>query len=193
MIDDLSQFGARVGPLVYVPLLAVAIGLAVFLWTLWDFVTGGPRALKKPDKPYLYSRFYFLLQLIHVAGWTFAPTAFLIDTVPHIYRDRGTLILLALVPVFTASGLQLLFGGDMMNRAAKYLAESGAWWQRPFYRMWSIRYDFYHPFSPKLTAASYIIGGLCVLIFNLPHLHDALEQVPIGCTAITDLFFGGTG
>lgn len=187
-MDYLIGLFERLGPYVYVPLLWIGAGAAMFAVTLWRLVTGCPRAGTAPDAPRLYDRVYYLLHLVHIAGWTGFPTAFLLETVPGTSVDSGVLILLLTAPLLVGFGLQMLLRGGMMYRAMDYLGKSGFVLWRPFYRIWTIRFAYPTPLARSLYSVIWLIAGVCAGGFSLAHLPASIEQSQIGSAAVLELF-----
>ena len=166
----------RYGVLLAIPLLFVVVGVFMFVNIAWGLLTGGPRAFKEPGSPYFYDRFYYLLFLIAMIGWTFALLSFSsgVET-----GEAGFGFLLGWGVCAIGIGSVFFLRGQMMLRGARYLADNGFWPFRLFHRMQAMQFER-QPIVLKWVPVVFIVMGVGVILFSLFHLPAAFSELQAG-------------
>jgi len=167
----------RYGAFLIVPLLFVVVGVVMFANIGWGLLSGGPRALKEPGAPYLYDRFYYLLFLFAMIGWTFALLSFSsgIET-----GNAGFGFLLGWGICAIGMGSIFLLRRNMMLRGARYLAANGFGPFRIFHRMQVMQFERQPAIVLKLMPIVFMVIGIATTIFCLFHLPAAVSDLKTG-------------
>ena len=167
----------RYGVFLAIPVLFIVVGISMFVNIAWGLLTGGPRAFREPGAPYLYDRFYYLLFLVAMIGWTFALLSFSsgIET-----GEEGFGFLLGWGVCAIGIGGVFFLRGDMMLRGARSLADNGFWPFRIFHRMQVMQFERQSSIVLKLVPVVFVVVGIGVILFSLFHIPAALSDVKTG-------------
>jgi LPXTG-motif cell wall-anchored protein len=167
----------RYGVFLVIPLLFIVVGVSMFVNIAWGPVTGGPRAFKEPGAPYLYDRFYYLLFLVAMSGWSFALLSFSSDP-----KTGETPFGFLLGWGICAIGMGSVFflRRDMMMRGARYLADNGFWPLRIFHRMQIMQFERQPVIVLKVLPIVFVVASIGVILFSLFHLPAAFSEVKTG-------------
>lgn len=157
-------------PLILFGGLFVVVGVGMWIHILRGLLTGGPRDRDEATQPFLYDRLYYLLFLVGLIGWSTA----LLSILPaqEVGETRA-------VPGFMAGwgigaigiGCLLLLRGDMMLNGFRYNSRHGFVLFRLFYQL-QLRSLERQAGLWKIIAPIFILAGIGVLVFNLPHWAD---------------------
>ncbi len=162
-------------PLILFGGLFLVVGIGMWANIVWGLLTGGPRDREKPDQPFLFDRLYYLLFLVGLIGWS---TALL--SVPAASEGGEARTVTAFMIGWgigaIAMGFLLLLRGEMMLNGRRYLSRHGFVLFRLFQQM-QLRSLERQTWAWKIIAPIFILVGIGVLIFNLPHLTDVPGQV----------------
>ena len=173
----------RYGVFLAIPVLFIVVGVGMFVNIAWGLLTGGPRAFKEPGAPYLYDRFYYMLFLVAMIGWSFALLSFSsgIET-----GEAGFGFLLGWGICAIGIGGVFLFRADMMFRGARYLAENGLWPLRIFHRMQIMQFERQPAIVLKLVPLVFVVAGIGVILFSLFHLPAAFSDFKSGTQTLVN-------
>ena len=165
--------------------LFVVVGAGMWISLPWNLLTGGPRDRTKPGQPYVYDRLYYLLLLIGLIGWSVALLSILVpitrgrtDDVSGFLAGWGIM----------AVGMGLLFRlrREMMLSGARYLSKHGFILWRPYYAM-QVKQRERQPLAWKYMPLAFLVIGIGVLIFTLPHVTEVPGQVTAGAAIVRDM------
>lgn len=162
-------------PLILFGGLFVVVGVCTWISILWGLLTGGPRDRDKMGQPYLYDRLYYLLFLVGIIGWSTALLSVL--TAGGAGETRavsGFMVGWGIGAI--GMGCLLLLRGDMMLNGFQYRARHGFVLIRLFYKM-QLRSLERQSGIWKIVAPIFILAGIGVLIFNLPHIAEVPGMV----------------
>ncbi len=176
LFDHMSVF-------MLVAALFVLVGCGMFISIVLGLLTGGPRARDRPGAPFLYDRLYYLLFLVVWIGWSSGFLAFLSEDSENIAAS-GFFLGWGVLAV-GMSGLFLL-RGDMMLKGAQYQAKHGFWLSRLYYGMQAAQIERQSAALRKFIAIVFGIAGVGAIVFSLPHLPAALQQVEAGGRLLID-------
>lgn len=146
---------------------------------VWGLLTGGPRARTEPGRPYLYDRLYYFLFLVLIIG---ALLAFLSSLGKGEDGSRAGFFISGGI-CFTAFGLIFWLRRKMMKAGSAYLAKHGFILFRPYHFMMVRNFELYPLGLPgyiKDVSRVLVVVGVGVLVFNLLHVPEAVDQVRAG-------------
>ena len=162
----------------------VAVGLFMWINTLWGLLTGGPRDRTKMGQPYIFDRTYYLLFLVLIIGWTAALLSMLtIGTNGETRAAAGFMVGWGVMAI--AMGVLLVLRNDMMLDGNRYLSKNGFTLIRPFHAM-QARSVERQASARKIVAPLFIIVGIGVLAFNLPHFAEVPGLVTAGFSILIE-------
>ncbi len=162
--------------------LFAVVGVGMWLNTLWGLLTGGPRDRTKMGQPYIFDRTYYALFLVLIIGWTAALLSFL-TMGSHVDMRAATGFMVGWGVMAAAMGVLLALRRDMMLNGHRYLAKNGFVLTRWFHAM-QLRSLERQSNAWKIISPAFIVTGIGVLIFNLPHVGEVPGQVTQGAQAL---------
>ncbi|MBW8880381.1 MAG: hypothetical protein JF615_02845 [Asticcacaulis sp.] len=177
MFDTILHLLQSRGLFAVMPLLFLAFGLGHGLYALWNFVTGGPRAIGEVGTPYLYDRFYFLLQVSMAAGWLIAVSSFAVAVIAGAWSDDASGFMLGWAVMAVSIGLLFTLRGGMLVRGMQYRASHSRGLLGWFYRMQLARMENQPEIFRTLIGGLFAVIGAVILVINLPHVPAILGQV----------------
>jgi hypothetical protein len=147
-------------------LLPAAIGGLYTFVAIGGLVTGGARKGKDIQAPRLYDRVYFLLRIFFGATILGVGVVFWLITGPSTNKQAVDLFVRSCGMCLVAMVLPMIMRGNMMYRAAKYLAENGSWAMRWFHRMYILRFEYKGATGSKVYASLSGLVGMTFLILG---------------------------
>ena len=173
-------------PLVLFFGLFVVVGTGMWINTVWGLLTGGPRDRTRPGQPHIYDRLYYGLFLAGLVGWTMALLSFLAPVASgRMDQISGFMIGWGIMAV--SMGLLFWLRGEMMLNGSKYLSRHGFILWRLFHAM-QVRQRERQPMAWKYMPLIFMVVGVGVLLFNLPHIAEVPGQVATGARVLLDMF-----
>ena len=161
--------------------LFVLVGVGMWISVPWNLVTGGPRDRTKPGQPYVYDRLYYLLLLVGLVGWSVALLSFLATLASGRIDSLGSLsgFMVGWGIMAIAMGTLYALRLDMMEKASEYLSKNGFILFRLFHIM-RLRQFQRQRAVWKIISPIFIVAGIGVSAFYLPHIGDVPRQVTTG-------------